>query len=751
MKPIIMPMSIIMHMSIYMLRFVYDLKSIIVFMLKYMVKYVHDAHMFVECSAQHDASQVSPRSIAASPSTANQREAGQRTSSLELGLAIDPAISRSPRSPLLAAMASSSAFTKEAFDARIEQSKKEAANDAKLLRSLLKKGKVVELLKGTEEFKKLDKLGQNKAIYDLEQLVDKMGDPLTEDEATRLLLEHHGPSLAKQAEDLEAQVRALDEARAKAEKGDVASDFAAATSIGVDAPVKSTTEDPMLLENINFLRVPANPDDYPSHDRTSSGILSTLEVDKKSFEDTKLKKAIGRDENEYHNETLKTIELQKALDLEVNLERPVPLRFAVDPEKLTMQQLRTVVKNLKGLFETTHSRALANGIRMNEDKANEELDFVQLVEDFGPEKKVETKAKDYIAENSTVNFSRARLAGCSTKGELADVVFEGWHASTKYEYEKMADNISKVLQLPTISPEDDESTLSKGRVVVVMNRRELNDFMLEDDYEMKFRPSTTTGSTDTWRSNYLHLNVQSAIISTCSYLGRTGFFRSKTGTDQPLSICLVAWQPDYKLNDWIEDAEVGVEGHHTKSWFVNHQASYQLNHLERKSMAIVELEHFDLEAIRRDEWEATSIDHARLFGHFYDLGRFGLHHNDFDQMAKFETAQIVTFTSIAFLDPSNRKLLKQFVDRIKAFNDAQERVDEGKKLNDSVIEKVIENEFAHVKAETSSSSSRSKSPSPTTANKATTATKDHFAKAVEQGKLDKDDDTEHGDIAKAFK
>ena len=120
-------------------------------------------------------------------------------------------------------------------------------------------------------------------------------------------------------------------------------------------------------------------------------------------------------------------------------------------------------------------------------------------------------------------------------------------------------------------------------------------------------------------------------------------------------------------------------------------------------------------------------------------------------MAKFETAQIVTFTSIAFLDPSNRKLLKQFVDRIKAFNVAQEQVDEGSKKIVSVIEKVIENEFAHVKAETSSSSSRSKSPSPTTANKATTATKDHFAKAVEQGKLDKDDDAEHGDIAKAFK
>ena len=180
MKPIIMYMSIIMHMTIYMLRFVYDLKSIIVFMLKYMVKYVHDAHMFVECSAQHDASQVSPRSIAASPSTANQRGAGQRTSSLELGLAIDPAISRSPRSPLLAAMASSSFYTKEAQD------------DAKLLRSLLKKGKVVELLKNTEEFKKLNKLEQEKATFDLEELVDKMGDPLTEDEATRLLLEHHG-------------------------------------------------------------------------------------------------------------------------------------------------------------------------------------------------------------------------------------------------------------------------------------------------------------------------------------------------------------------------------------------------------------------------------------------------------------------------------------------------------------------------------------------------------------------------------
>ena len=108
------------------------------------------------------------------------------------------------------------------------------------------------------------------------------------------------------------------------------------------------------------------------------------------------------------------------------------------------------------------------------------------------------------------------------------MILRGYAPSTFEEEFKLADKIAGVEHEALLNDSElDYSRLSRGKVCVCMSIREFEVFM-DEGFVLRFRQNKTSSEGDQWVKIDFHLDVQSSIVTTMSYLAKKGYFEEES-------------------------------------------------------------------------------------------------------------------------------------------------------------------------------------------------------------------------------
>lgn len=220
------------------------------------------------------------------------------------------------------------------------------------------------------------------------------------------------------------------------------------------------------------------------------------------------------------------------------------------------------------------------------------------------------------------------------------------------------------------------STLSSGYLCFMCTSDELDT--LVDECQMKFRANKTAGEVR-WHAVDFCFNVKTALDCTYLYMNGKGYLKeSRRGLD--IDSCLCIFRPTLEYSQYFED----FSRNRGKSKYLTTNIEYDFAIEEMMAMAVIYFKPLRYAADRRELESRDGV--CRLFGHFYDVARYGFDFGSSMDIKGFETAQLIEMTTATFMleEIESNSNFKPVLEGIKKF-----RYDHDDQDYASVIEVLI--------------------------------------------------------------